>query len=139
MCAGALPWRSAPMATQIAAAGAVPGGGVVASIAHGFGVPTETLCTVLLLCAVLFAWRSGMAILRTVGVLLISAVLTLYAFARRVRRQQPALLWLGFAALAAAFTCAMLPHSAKVGAIDSLLPSRLLRPPVNVFVSSVSN
>ena len=44
---------------------AVPTGdsSLVASIAHAFGVPTETLCTVLLLCAVLFVWRRGAMIL----------------------------------------------------------------------------
>ena len=121
------------MARQIAA-GAVPtGDGLVASIAHGFGVPTETLCTVLLLCAVLFMWRCGMAILHTLGVLLLSAALTGYAFIRRVRRQQSTLALLALAALAVA--CAKFMGAGDSAQADalSLLSSRLLRPPMNTF------
>ena len=62
-------------------------GGLVVSLAMQAGVPTETLGTVLLLSAVLFACRKGGAILHALGVLLLSAALTLYALGRRVRRR----------------------------------------------------
>ena len=61
--------------------------GPVAALALRLGVPTETLGTVLLCCAVLFVWRKGSAILHTVSVLLLSAVLALYALCRRMRRR----------------------------------------------------
>ena len=62
-------------------------GGLVVSLAMQAGVPTETLGTVLLLSAVLFACCKGGAILHALGVLLLSAALTLYALGRRVRRR----------------------------------------------------
>ena len=62
-------------------------GGLVVSLAMQAGVPTETLGTVLLLSAVLFTCRKGGAILHALGVLLLSAALTLYALGRRVRRR----------------------------------------------------
>ena len=62
-------------------------GGIVATLAIACGVPTETLGTVLLLSLVLFVWQKGDTILKTVGVLLLSAVLALYALFRRLRRQ----------------------------------------------------
>ena len=126
------------VAKQMAAGCAVPtGDGLVASIAHGFGVPTETLCTVLLLCAVLFVWRCGMAILHTVGVLLVSAALTLFAFIRRVRRQKSTLALIALAAVAVACATYMMPESAQGDAL-SLFSSRLLRPPMNAFAASMS-
>jgi len=124
------------VARQMAAGCAVPTS-LVASIAHGFGVPTETLCTVLLLCAVLFVWRCGTTILHTLGVLLVSAALTLYAFIRRVRRQWSTLTLLSLAAVAVACATYMMPDSAQGGAL-SLLSSRLLRPPMNAFAASMS-
>ena len=127
------------VARQMAAGCAVPtsDSSLVASIAHGFGVPTETLCTVLLLCAVLFVWRCGMAILHTLGVLLVSAALTLLCFIRRVRRQQSTLTLLALAAVAVACATYIMPDSAQGDAL-SLLSSRLLRPPMNAFAASMS-
>ena len=118
---------------------AVPTGdsSLVASIAHAFGVPTETLCTVLLLCAVLFVWRRGAMILHMLGVLLLSAALTLYAFIRRVRRQLSTLTLLALGAVAVACATYMMRDSAQGDAV-SVLSSRLLRPPMKAFAASMS-
>ena len=131
--------RGAALAEEARQMAAVPTGdsSLVASIAHAFGVPTETLCTVLLLCAVLFVWRRGAMILHMLGVLLLSAALTLYAFIRRVRRQLSTLTLLALGAVAVACATYMMRDSAQGDAV-SVLSSRLLRPPMKAFAASMS-
>ena len=129
--------RGAALAEDAGCAVLTGDSSLVASIAHAFGVPTETLCTVLLLCAVLFVWRRGAMILHTLSVLLLSAALTLYAFIRRARRQQSTLTLLALAALAVACVTYVMPDSAQGDAV-SVLSSRLLRPQAKAFAASMS-
>ena len=62
------------------------GDGPVSSLAHSLGVPAETLSTVLLLGALLLAWRKGEGVLHGLSVMAVATALTLFATARRLRR-----------------------------------------------------
>ena len=109
--------RSLPLSECVAPSPAP--GGLVASVALTFGVPTETLCTILLISFMLFIWRRGDAFLRYVGVLSLTATLTTYALFRRVRRALPFPRLCAAALVVAGVALAVSPPEAR----SSLQPS----------------
>ena len=109
--------RSLPLSECVAPSPAP--GGLVASVALTFGVPTETLCTILLISFMLFIWRRGDAFLKYVGVLSLTATLTTYALFRRVRRALPFPRLCAAALVVAGVALAVSPPEAR----SSLQPS----------------
>tara|TARA_B110001452_G_scaffold211080_1_gene181537 strand:+ start:231 stop:866 length:636 start_codon:yes stop_codon:yes gene_type:complete len=102
------------------------GDGPVGSLAYSLGVPAETLSTVLLLSALLLAWRKGEGVLHAVSVLAVAAALTLFAAVRRLRR---ALSTLGVAAVVLNIALVVVLLLATPAQLDGQIVSSALEPP----------
>ena len=116
-------------------------GGRLVAASQAADFPAGLTVQVLLLCAVLFACRKGGAILHALGVLLLSAALTLYALGRRVRRRLAAAPRVG-AALAAFGASALIallwPSSLTVWAALLSRWAAVLQPAVSAVAAGGS-